>query len=85
MLATLESRSCGPSFEELLHAGDTTVVILKTLDFSPLSEFSVVDMGLRPTRAAMKMSYGGAVAPERTKVASANGTGESGSSLTAEA
>ena len=31
-------------------------------------------MGLRPTRAAMKMSYGGAVAPERAKVATANGT-----------
>jgi len=33
------------------------------MDFSPLSELLVVEMGLGPTRAAMKMKYGGAVAP----------------------
>jgi hypothetical protein len=57
-----------------MRAGDIKAVILKILDFSLLSEFSVVAMGLGPTHAVMKMSYGEAVAPERTKVASANGT-----------
>jgi len=31
-------------------------------------------MGLRPTRVAMKLKYGGAVVPEQAKVASGNGT-----------
>ena len=37
-------------------------------------EFNTVGMGLRPTRAGMKMSYDAVVAPERAKVATVNGT-----------
>src|SRR5277367_5712865 len=37
---------------ELKHAGDTTAVIIKTLDFSPLLEFLVATIPIAPKGAA---------------------------------